>query len=47
MPRPLDLSDKAVELMAYLSLHRGPGGSNEQTARALWPTSLSAEPCSC
>lgn len=37
MPRRLDLSDKAVELMAYLSLHRGPGGSNEQTARALWP----------
>jgi DNA-binding response OmpR family regulator len=37
VPRRLDLSDKAVELMAYLSLHRGPGGSNEQTARALWP----------
>lgn len=37
MPRRLDLSDKAVELMAYLSMHRGQSGSNEQTARALWP----------
>ena len=37
MPRRLDLSEKAIELMAYLSLHPGPGGSNEQTARALWP----------
>lgn len=37
MPRRLDLSDKAVELMAYLSMHRGPGGTNEQAARALWP----------
>lgn len=37
MPRRVDLSDKGVELMAYLALHRGPGGSNEQTATALWP----------
>ena len=37
MPRRLDLSDKAVELMAYQSMHRGPGESNEQTAGALWP----------
>lgn len=37
MPRRLDLSEKAIELMAYLSLHPGPGGSNEQTARALSP----------
>lgn len=37
MPRRLNLSDKAVELMAYLSLHPGPDGSDEKTARALWP----------
>lgn len=36
MPRRLDLSDKAVELMAYLSLHRD-DVSDEEIARALWP----------
>lgn len=35
MPRRVELSDKAVELMAYLATH--PGCANEATARALWP----------
>jgi hypothetical protein len=35
VPRRLDLSDKGVELMAYLSMHSGT--DEEQIARALWP----------
>lgn len=35
MPQRLDLSDKGVELMAYLSMHSA--SNEEQIARALWP----------
>ncbi len=35
MPRRLDLSDKGVELMAYLSTQSDT--NEEQIARALWP----------
>ncbi len=36
MPRRLDLSDKAVELMAYLSMHSHQA-TEQDIARALWP----------
>ncbi|MGH9164520.1 MAG: hypothetical protein ACRDZW_03265 [Acidimicrobiales bacterium] len=35
MPRRLDLSDKAVELMAFLSLH--PHVTEDQIVAAVWP----------
>jgi len=35
MPRRLEMSDKGVELMAYLSLHGD--ASQDQIAGALWP----------